>query len=156
MAKKKKKKKKKIPMWRLLGLPGPLKYYRNRPRLYRIWEMMRIRGGVRAEEYFKRQKDYKYYTHVTVCEEWREFPPFWFWAHLTGYRDDLTIDRIDGSKGYCPENCRWATLSEQNKNRHYTDAFREAAQRNLAKANAVLWAKREARRGRGSAAGIQS
>ena len=27
-----------------------------------------------------------------------------------------TIDRIDGTKGYFPENCRWATQSEQNRN----------------------------------------
>ena len=139
------KKKKKLPMWKLLGLPGPLHVYRNRPRLYRIWEMMRIRGGVRAEKYFMRQKDYKYYTHVTVCEEWREFPPFWFWAHLTGYRDDLTIDRKDWRKGHTPDNCRWATLSEQNKNRHYSDAFREACRRNWQKALAAQKAMREAR-----------
>lgn len=45
---------------------------------------------------------------------------FWFWAMLTGYRDDLTIDRIDWRKGYCHENCRWATRAEQNRNRHWS------------------------------------
>jgi hypothetical protein len=59
-----------------------------------------------------------------MCDEWRcSFAAFWFWAWLNGYRDDLTIDRIDGSKGYCPENCRWATRSEQNRNRRYSEAL---------------------------------
>ena len=152
-------KKKKIPMWRILGFPTPLQIVVNGKekspyRVYRIWKHIIRRAN--CPPAFRRSRNYKYYAHVTICDEWRYFEAFYFWAMLTGYSDNLTIDRIDGRKGYCPENCRWATLSEQNKNRHYTDAFREAAQRNLAKANAVLWAKREARRGRGSAAGIQS
>ena len=39
--------------------------------------------------------------------------------------------RIDWRRGYCPDNCRWATHKEQNKNRHLTDRFRESARRNL-------------------------
>ena len=91
---------------------------------------------------WKKGRYAKYYEGVTMCDEWRHsFVAFWFWAWLNGYRDDLTIDRIDGSKGYCPENCRWATYSEQNRNRRYSEAFREAVRRNLAKARQMRWGK---------------
>ena len=79
-----------------------------------------------------------------MCAEWRHFPSFMRWAMSHGYRDDLTIDRIDGMRGYCPANCRWVTYSEQNRNRHYTEAFRLAVRRNWQKAQAVLAAKRKA------------
>ena len=56
--------------------------------------------------------------NITVCAEWEnDFNTFYKWAISHGYRDDLTIDRIDNSKGYCPENCRWATETEQNRNK---------------------------------------
>lgn len=34
-----------------------------------------------------------------------------------GYQYDLTIDRIDNNKGYLPDNCRWVTMSEQQRNK---------------------------------------
>ena len=141
---------KKIPLWKRLGLPGPLRPKVNGKctdpyRLHRIWAHIRSRTSQCPS--FLRDRNIKYYAHVTICDEWRSFEAFYFWAILAGYRDDLTIDCIDWRKGYCPENCRWATLSEQNKNRHYTEAFYEACRRNGAKASAARWAKKGARHG---------
>ena len=34
-----------------------------------------------------------------------------------GYNDTLTLDRIDNSKGYCPDNCRFVTYAQNNQNR---------------------------------------
>lgn len=41
-----------------------------------------------------------------------------FYADMAdGYRNDLTLERIDNSLGYSKPNCRWATVAEQNRNR---------------------------------------
>lgn len=52
---------------------------------------------------------------ITVCDEWRYSPDkFIEWCESTHPSGDLlTIDRIDGTKGYSPSNCRWSTQSEQ-------------------------------------------
>ena len=63
---------------------------------------------------------FKYYggRGITVCDEWRNsFEAFYEWAMANGYRDDLTIDRIDVNGNYCPENCRWITIQEQQRNK---------------------------------------
>ena len=142
---------KKIPLWKRLGLPGPIFVTRNGKktspyRLYRIWANMRNRTS--RPPSILRDRHIKYYAHVTICDEWLSFEAFYFWAILAGYRDELTIDRIDWRKGYCPENCRWATYSQQASNCHRdTETYREAARRNGAKGNAVRWAKKGARHG---------
>lgn len=52
-----------------------------------------------------------------VCDAWLSFDAFRDWSLSNGYKDDLTLDRIDGSKDYCPENCRWVDWEVQQNNR---------------------------------------
>lgn len=52
---------------------------------------------------------------ITYCPEWKDFSVF---LKDMGLRPSGTsLDRIDGTKGYYKGNCRWATISEQNRNR---------------------------------------
>lgn len=58
---------------------------------------------------------------IFVCDEWREnCRNFYKWAKENGYKKGLSIDRIDNTKGYCPENCRWTTWKVQMENRSCT------------------------------------
>ena len=53
---------------------------------------------------------------ITVCDEWRD-SFINFLNDMGEAPKGLTIDRIDGSKGYYKDNCKWATKSEQSYNR---------------------------------------
>lgn len=53
---------------------------------------------------------------IKVCEEWlNDYSAFETWALTSGYRDNLTLDRINNDGDYCPENCQWLTLGENAK-----------------------------------------
>ena len=78
-------------------------------RLYNIWSKMKERC------YNTTRKAYKNYggKGVHVCDEWRnDFQKFYDWAINNGYKENLTIDRINSNGNYDPVNCRWVTLSE--------------------------------------------
>jgi len=54
---------------------------------------------------------------IAICPEWlSNFGAFKEWALANGYQDDLSLDRIDNDGNYSPANCRWATITQQNRN----------------------------------------
>lgn len=87
-------------------------------RLYRIWWKMKERC------YSKNDIAYDNYggKGIYICDEWQDFLTFYEWAMANGYKDNLSIDRVDSDDIYKASNCRWITKSENttraNKGTH--------------------------------------
>lgn len=79
---------------------------------YRTWAAMRQRC--------LNPRSSRYPTYggrgITICERWSNFTAF---LADMGPRPspDHSLDRIDNDKGYEPSNCRWATRSQQQRNK---------------------------------------
>ena len=101
-------------------------------RLSRIYDNMKKRC------YSITNPSYKDYggRGITICSEWlnsekvhnknatKGWSAFQDWAITNGYKEGLTIDRIDNSKGYSPDNCRWVDMESQCNNKrsnHYIE-----------------------------------
>lgn len=80
-------------------------------RLYQEWQRMKDRtNGKHSTKYTVK--------NIKVCPEWlHDYQVFKEWALSHGYSDELSLDRIDNSKGYSPDNCRWANRVTQNRNK---------------------------------------
>lgn len=90
----------------------PTKHGLHKHKLYAIYH------GMLQRCYNPNSQRYKYYgsSGISVCPEWLEdFHKFFDWAICNGYKDGLSIDRIDSAEDYKPENCQWVTVSENSR-----------------------------------------
>lgn len=82
---------------------------------YLAWQRMRNRCHASNAPYSR----YYYDKNIKICDEWDNldngFENFYRWAMTHGYEIGLSLDRIDSSQGYSPENCRWITVNENRR-----------------------------------------
>ena len=86
----------------------------SRTKLYNVWASFKNRCSN------EKSKPYKNYggRGIIVCDEWKnDFKLFYDWAFANGYKEGLSIDRIDNDGNYEPSNCRWTNWSEQALNK---------------------------------------
>ena len=87
----------------------------SKKRLFKIWAQMIERckpGLAQSRNYGDRG--------IHVCREWQNYEGFREWALANGYRDDLTIERMNVDGNYSPSNCIWITRARQVYNRRVT------------------------------------
>lgn len=88
-------------------------------KLHNVW------GGMIQRCTNPKQQYYHLYggRGIKVCDEWRSYVVFRDWMISNGYKDGLTLDRIDPNGDYCPNNCRLVTMQEQQLNRRNNVRF---------------------------------
>lgn len=84
--------------------------------------LLNIYRGMIYRCYNEKSNAYKYYggRGITVSKHWlgeNGFEKFYQWAIHNGYRNDLTLDRIDPNGNYTANNCRWADWETQANNK---------------------------------------
>jgi hypothetical protein len=93
----------------------------KRSSLYSVWCTMKNRC------YSENWHKYKRYglRGIEVCDKWRDnYSTFKQWALENGYKEGLTIDRINNNGNYEPNNCQWITQGENTLKYWHTDSLR--------------------------------
>jgi hypothetical protein len=88
----------------------------NGTRLYYVWNNMMGRC------YWPKRREYKHYggRGNKVYRPWKIPANFFAWAIPSGYRQGLSLERIDVNKSYTPENCCWIRIGLQGRNKQRT------------------------------------
>ncbi len=113
----------------------------SKSRAYSVWQSMLARCYRQSHEHFK---DYGG-RGISVCNEWLGAPHGFekFLADMGQPPEGLTLDRRDNNGPYNPENCRWATATQQVRNSRVVKYYEVNGQRMLAKDLAALFGIKE-------------
>lgn len=90
------------------------KHSLSETRPYKIFQ------GMKKRCYNLNEPNYKDYgaREITICNEWlNDVQTFYDWAMNNGYKDGLSIERLDFNGNYEPKNCTWIELKKQGRNR---------------------------------------
>jgi hypothetical protein len=99
-------------------------------RLYRIYAGMKARCYNKSCQCFSRYGG----NGINICAEWLEdYGAFAGWATTHGYRNHLTIDRIDNARGYSPDNCQWISREENTARQTASEKQMIARRKNMKK-----------------------
>lgn len=82
--------------------------------LYKVW------SSIQQRCYNPKHRSYKNYggRGILMCEQWREnFYSFYQWAVANKWEQGKPIDRINNNGNYEPDNCRFVTIKENNRNK---------------------------------------
>ena len=91
-------------------------HHMSNEKIYAVWQKMRKRC------YYKSDKNYKDYggRGIVVCDDWNsDFKRFYDYVSQLPHFGELgySLDRINNDGNYEPGNVRWATQTEQGRNR---------------------------------------
>ena len=90
------------------------KHGMSKSKEYRVWDSMIGRCHRVTHRAFK---DYGA-RGIFVCDEWRNFEGFY--ADMGAQPKCMTLERLDNSRGYSKDNCVWASVTDQARNRRTT------------------------------------
>jgi len=94
----------------------------HKSRIYQTYHDMKDRCSNPKNSHYHRYGG----RGIVICDEWLEdFMNFYNWGMSNGYKDSLTIERVNNDGNYCPENCTWITNSEQQKNKTHRGGKRK-------------------------------
>lgn len=92
---------------------GTVTHNMSKTKIYHVWATMKNRC--------KNSNDKNFHHYggrgITYCDEWEKFELFYEWAVDNGYKEGLTLERVDVNGDYEPINCIWITHAEQQNNK---------------------------------------